>query len=183
MGILQQSGAALGSWYAGPGTALSSAQSSLEWGALATGLDVGANIAAGIEGAQAMAYRAKLAREGAGATRLAGQAAESAVKADTTRTVAAQRAAQAASGVDVDSKSAEAVRDATAQVGALDAAMIHYNAAREAYGLDASAAMYKRAGRSALVKGAVGAGLSFLGGARSLGDKWDAYRRSGAYNG
>ncbi len=164
----------------GAGTAQGLAQRSLGYGALATGLDVGANVAAGVEAYNAASYGSKVLREGAGQVRLAGQIEEGEVKSQFTRLEAQQKVAQAANGIDVDSKSAVAVRDATARIGALDAAMVHYNAAREAYGLDTQAALTKRAGTSAAVRGVAGAGLSFLSGSRALGEKWNAYKQSGA---
>lgn len=183
MGLLTQSGQALGQWMAGSGTAPDLAARSLQWGALATGLDVGANLASAVETYGQAKYAAKVASEGAAETRLAGQYAEGMLKSHYTRLEAAQKVAQAANGIDVDSPSAVAVRESTAKMGALDAAMMHFNAAREAYADETQAALYKRAGTSALIKGVAGAGLSIIGGAQSLGQKWLAYQRSGAYNG
>lgn len=182
MGALGNIGTDVGQWMAGGTGASSLAERSMAWGALATGLDVGANVAQGVEGFMRGRYMAGVAKEGAEAARYAGGVAESAVKARTTRTIAEQKVAQAANNVDVGSRTAESVRQATADVGALDAAMIHYNTAREAYGLEEQANLLKRAGTGALIKGAVGAGVSFLSGANSLADKWLAYQRSGAMN-
>lgn len=182
MGALSNMGAQAGSMFAGSGSAEELARRSLGWGALATGLDVGANIGAGVEGYMRGKYGASILRSNAQAVRAAGQYEESAAKAGTTRTVAEQTVAQAANGIDVGSGSALAVRDATEAIGAMDAAMIHYNAQREAFGLDVEANLLKRAGTSALVRGGVGAAGSFLSGASALSDKWAAYRRSGALN-
>lgn len=180
MGFLNNIGETLGAGFAGPGTADALARRSLGLGALATGLDMSAQVAQGVEAYSANQYRAKLLGEAAGSTRLAGQYAESALKGRFTRLEADQKVAQAANGIDVNSTSAQAVRQATADVGAMDAAMLHYNAAREAFGYEESAALARRAGTNALVKGAVGAGVTFLGGASSLADKWRTYQYSGA---
>lgn len=161
-------------------TAAWSAGQSMKWGALSTGLEMGAEALQGIGGYQQARYAASLAREGAANTRAAGQYEESAIKGKTTRLVAEQKVAQAANGIDVNSGSAVAVRDATQDVGDLDAAMVHFNAMREAFGLDAQAALYKKAGTNSLIKGALGATSSFLSGASSLSDKWQAYKQSGA---
>lgn len=179
MGALSGIGAQTGAMFAGAGTAEELARRSLGWGALATGLDVGANIGAGVEGYMRGKYGAKVLEGNADAVRRAGIYEESAAKASTTRTVAAQKVAQAANGIEVDSGSALAVRDATQAIGDLDAAMIHYNAQREAFGLDVDAAMMKRAGTSALVRGGVGAVGSFLSGASALSDKWARYKYQG----
>ncbi len=178
MGTLAGIGGQLGQYMAGAGTAGSLASRSLGWGALATGVDVAANTALGIEGFQQGQYRSDTLRQAAGDVRLAGQIEESASKARYTRLGAEQKVAQAANGIQVDSGSAEAVRDSTAAVGAMDAAMIHYNAMREAFGMDVEANLAKRAGRTALIQGAAGAGVSFLSGTRSLGDKWLQYKRN-----
>lgn len=179
MGALGNLGAQTGAMFAGAGTAEELARRSLGWGSLATGLDVGANIGAGVEGYMRGKYGAKVLKGNAQAVRAAGQYEESAAKAGTTRTIAEQTVAQAANGIDINSGSAVAVRDATQAIGDLDAAMIHYNAQREAFGLDVDAAMMKRAGASALVRGGVGAAGSFLSGASALSDKWARYQYQG----
>ncbi len=176
MGFLAQAGGQIGQAWAGAAPAADS----MRWGSLATGLDVSGDLLSGVGKYQQAQYAAKVQSEGAAATRLAGQEAESAAKGRTTRTVAEQRAAFAANGISLDSSVVENVTGATERVGALDAAMIHYNAAREAYGEEAQASLLKRAGRNALVGSALEAGSSFLGGASSLSDKWRAYQYSGA---
>ncbi len=178
MGMLADTGAQLGGMFAGPQDAASLARRSMGYGALATGLDVGANIGAGIGAVQQSQFAAKNLSLQAQAVRDAGQYEESAVKSKFTRIEAAQKVAAAANGIDINSKSAEAVRRATADVGAMDAAMVHFNAAREAYGLTEQAGLLKRAGVAGAVKGVAGAATSFLSGASSLSDKWLAYKRN-----
>lgn len=93
--------------------------------------------------------------------------------------VGAEKAAQAASGIDVNTGSAPDVRASTAEIGELDALTIRSNAARQAYGYDVAAvndvaqarllsaesAQARRAG----IFGAVG---SLLGGASSAGSQY-----------
>jgi hypothetical protein len=81
-------------------------------------------------------------------------------------TIAAQQeASQGANGIDVGVGSAVATRQATQRVSAIDAAMIQYNAAKEAYGFQTQAntqstqaALNKMAGRNALLTGITKAG-------------------------
>lgn len=171
-------GSQIGQSFAGTGTAEQLAQRSLGWGALATGIDISSNVASGVAGFQQAQYAAKVAGQNAAAIRQAGQYEESAVKGKFTRLEASQKVAQAANGIDVNSRSAESVRDATAEIGAMDAAMIHYNASREAFGEEAKASLYKRAGAGALAGGLVRAGGSFLSGASSLSGRWLAYKNN-----
>jgi len=180
VGFLGNWGAAVGQNFAGPATAQAAAQRSLAWGTLATGAQVAGNLAQGVEGLRAGQYAASVAGKNAARARLEGQIAESGQKMRTTAAVSEAKAAQAGNGIDVNSKSAVAVRDAIATQGAMDAALIHYKAASEAYADEAQAALYKKAGRASLAKGVAGAGLSFLSGANSLSDKWLQYQRSGA---
>ncbi len=178
MGTLSEMGAGIGQQWAGGTDAASLARRSMGYGALATGLDVGANIGAGIGAVQQSQYAAKNLNQQSEAVRRAGQYEESAVKGKFTRLEATQKVTQAASGIDTNSKSAVAVRDATADIGAMDAAMVHFNAAREAYGLEKQASLIKRAGAYGAVRGVAGAATSFLSGASSLSDKWLAYKRN-----
>lgn len=181
MGFLSQWGAQVGENFAGPATAQAAAQRALQWGTLSTGANVAANLFGGVEGLQSAQYSAGVAGRNAARARAEGQIAESAEKGKTTAAVASTKAEQAASGIDVSSKSAEAVRNAIASQGAMDAALIHYRAATEAFQDETQAALFKRAGRMALAKGVAGAGQSFLSGAASLSDKWQQFQRSGAY--
>lgn len=73
-----------------------------------------------------------------------------------------QRAAQAASGVKVDTGSAGAQVAASESLGALDELTISNNAAMEAWGFRVQAADYKAKGRIAEHEGWMGAGRSLL---------------------
>jgi len=183
MGFLANVGAQIGEAFSPPATAQGTAGASLGWGTLATGANVGAQLAEGIGGAQRYEYAAKVAGQNAQAALTAGQEAESASKMKYGALEAEQKAAQAANGIQVTSGTAEAVRRSTEAVSAMDAALIHYNAARQAFGEQTQASLYKQAATGSLIKGALNAGVSFLSGAESLSDKALAYRRSGAYGG
>ena len=80
-----------------------------------------------------------------------------------------QRAVLAASGVEIDSGSALDVQEATGLEGEQDAAIIRYNAEREAWGYGVQATNYRNAasaaraeGKSAMTAGIIGAGTSLL---------------------
>jgi hypothetical protein len=80
-----------------------------------------------------------------------------------------QRAALAASGVDVDSGSALDVQEASRLEGERDAAVLRMNAQREAWGYQAQAVNYRNAasaarasGRNAMTGAVIGAGTSLL---------------------
>lgn len=68
-----------------------------------------------------------------------GRESEQQYRGGVRRTIGAQRAATAASGVDIEGGSAEDVRADTATIGELDALTIRNNAAREAYGFQVQA--------------------------------------------
>lgn len=174
--------------------AASAAQGSMNFGQASTGLTAVSDLLGGIGGQQQYNYRAQVAnnnaaieRNNADATRAAGVVEESNSKLRTGMTMAAQKAAQAANGVDVNVGSAAQVRQSTANVGAIDAAMIHYNAARAAFGQQALAANYdaqakldRKAGTGALTEGLFKAGSSVLSGASSLSEKYAQFKLSGA---
>jgi len=146
---------------------------------LATGLSAAGSLLGGISGFQQSRYAADQAEINANLARTTGQREEEASKLKYGALGAEQKAAQAANGIDVDSGSAVAVRDSTAAVGALDAAMIHYKAARSAFGYEAQAKLDRAAAIGSLVKGTLGAGNSLLGGSNSLSEKWDAFKTAG----
>jgi len=180
MGILNQVGANISQMLV-PGTSAQAlAQGSLTRGAVGTGFEAGGDILSGVGGYQQAQYQAKLAGRNAEAAQAAGDYAEESSKLRYGALGAQQKADAAARGVSVDSSSVANTLKTTAEIGGLDAAMIHYNAMREAYGLTAQAAVDKAAGRNALVGGVLKAGTSFLSGAQSVSDKWLMYQRSGA---
>lgn len=92
-------------------------------------------------GAEVSDYQAQVARNNAIITqqnadyeRAAGEVAAGAKLFETGAVVSKQRAAQGASGVDVNRGSAVDVQASTRQLGALDAATIMHNALRKVYG-------------------------------------------------
>jgi hypothetical protein len=180
MGFLNQAGADIGKAFAPSATANGTAAASLGFGTLATGVNVGSQLAAGIGGLQQADFAAKIASGNASAALLAGQEAESASKMKYGGLEAKQIVAQAANGVQVREGSAAKTVASTEAISSMDAALIHYNAAREAYGENMQAMVDKKAGAGALAKGIFGAGTSFLSGAQSLSDKWLQYQLSGA---
>lgn len=180
MGVLNTAGADIGKAFAPSLTASDAAGASLGLGTVATGVNVAAQVAAGIGGMQQANFESKIAGQNSAATLLAGQEAESASKMRYGALEGKQRVAQAANGVQVNEGSAEKTIESTEAISSLDAALIHFNASREAYGESMQSMVDKKAGRGALAKGVMGAGTSFLSGAQSLSDKWLAYKLSGA---
>ncbi len=162
-----------------PSTAAGAADASMRYGALGTGLGMAGSVVQGIGGLQQGLFAARIAKQNALAALRAGQSAESMSKMKYGALEAEQKAAQAANGVQVDSGSPAAVRASTAALSNIDAAMIHYNAAREAFGERVQGELDKKAGVNALIGGVLGAGNDFLSGASSLSDKWARYRNAG----
>lgn len=183
MGFLSTLGAGIGSAVAPAASAAGTAGASLGWGTLATGANAMGNLLQGVGQAQQYGYAAKVAGQNSEAALSAGQQAESASKMKYGALEAEQKATQAANGIQVTSGSAEAVRHSTEEIGAMDAALIHYNAARQAFGESTQASLYKSAAKGALVKGVANAATSFLGGANALSDKALQYKLSGAMGG
>jgi hypothetical protein len=116
-----------------------------------------------------------------------GQAAESASKENTTRTIGREMAAEGANNVDVGFGSPALVREGTQNTGNLDAATIRYNASQTAAGFLQQSAGYSSessldtaAGRNALLGGALNIGSSVIGGASSIAGKAAAFQQSGA---
>lgn len=152
-------------------------------GALGTALQAGGSVLSGIGGFQQGMFAAKIARENARQTLIAGQSAESTSKMRYGALEAEQTAGFAASGVSVDSGSPTAVRASPERISALDAAMIHFNAAKEAFGEKVQANLDTRAAKGALFGGLLGGADSFLGGAQALSNKWSQFKLSGADTG
>lgn len=182
MGVLNQAGAELGQVFAPSATANGAAGASLGLGTVATGVNVAAQVAAGLGGLEQANYQSKVASGNSAAALLAGQEAESASKMKYGGLEAKQVVDQAANGVQVREGSAAKTVASTEAISSMDAALIHFNAARQAYGEAQQAGIDKKAGQGAFAKGIFGAGASFLSGAQSLSDKWLAYKLSGATN-
>lgn len=139
---------------------------------------------------QIAGQNAKIMQANAQSQRETGNYEEAISKLRTGQRVAATEASQAASGVDVSTGSALAVRQASAATGAMDAAMIHFNAAKAAYGdevaarnLKQQAGLYNAAAAGSAMSGLIRGGVSAVGGAQSLADKWRALQRVGANDG
>lgn len=200
---LSSAGAAIGSMFAGSaaaggaaaaGSAAAAASSSLSLGTLATGLSTVGGVLGAVQSYQSgmfqsklASYNEKLAQGNTRASLEAGQNAEEIKRMQTGKLIGSEAAATAASGIDVNSGSPTAVRQATAQAGEMDALNIRYNAARQAYGYSQEAFsdyLQSKADQESAVSGLVGglfkAGGSFLSGASSLTDKWLQYQLSGA---
>jgi hypothetical protein len=173
-------GANIGKAFSPVATAGGAAGQSLGYGTVATGVNVAANISQGLGGLEQANFQSKVASGNASAALLSGQEQESASKMKYGGLEAKQVVSEAANGVQVRSGSAQAVVNSTEQVSQMDAALIHYNAARQAYGDQLQATVDKKAGQGALAKGVFGAGTSFLSGAQGLSDKWLQYQLSGA---
>lgn len=181
MGFLQGVGSSIGSWAAGgvkdaPGMA----SRSLDLGALATGADISGQLLSGIGGMQQANFAAAVARQNASSALQAGQFAGESSNLKYGALEAEQKTSAAANGVSVDSGSVQNTINSTKAISAIDAMAIKFNASREAYAQNTQASLDEATGRGALAKGLLGAGTSFLSGASSLGDKWLAYKRTGA---
>lgn len=178
----------------GFGTAAQAATSALKWDAAGTGLTAAGQLFDGIGGMQQGLYQAQIAKNNAAIAEAnaasAGEAgtfgAEQALIAGG-KTIGAQRAAFAANGIDVNTGSAAETQDATARMSGLDAAMIHFNAAREAFGslsqaqnFKTEASLTKRAEYGMLASGAGKAASTVIAGASSLGKKRAGYKTTGA---
>lgn len=186
MGFLAQ-----GMGFAGAAPA---ANSSIGWGATSTGLNAAGSLLSGIGAGQQAGYQAGVAQNNAAienanaqATLVAGQVQESQSKLRTGEIIGQQKAAQGANGLDVNVGSAAEVRQSTANIGAMDAALIHYNASRAAFGQEQQAANYtaqaaldKKAASGDVLSGVFKAGTSILSGASSISGKYAQYQLSGA---
>lgn len=165
------------------GTGSGSSMLSMGLDVLGTGLSVAGGLKGASEDAAAYRHRAMLAREGADQTLIAGNIAEGNKKAETTRRVQEQDVAYAANGLERGSGTPGRVMAATQMAGDIDAAMMHYDAMREAFGLDMEADLYEKAAKNAKKKGKYDALGSLLSGASSLAGKWSTFKQSGAIGG
>jgi|SRR5579862_345191 len=110
---------------------------------------------------------------GAGESQVAAEGMKTAAK------VASTKAAQGASGVDVNTGSTAAVRTAETELGALDAMTIRSNTAKKTYGYEvasgsdiAQAGLLTQEGSQATTAGDIGAMGTLLSGASSVGSKY-----------
>jgi hypothetical protein len=184
----------MGTLLKGLGSPQVAASASMLSGILGTGQQALADVAGGMGQADQYAYQAAIATNNAATTRAnaaaemaAGGYAESALKMGTGRLRAEQRAAYAANGIDVSLGSPIDIDNSTATLGAMDAAMVHYNAARSAFGLESQArefeeesSMFRRAATNAKKVGMSKAKQTILSGATSLSSRWSQFKQSGA---
>lgn len=92
-------------------------------------------------------------------------------RVETQQLIGTQRAAQAASGGEVNTDTNALIQQDTAQLGELDALTISNNAAREAYGYNVeaqsnlqNAKRIKKAGKNAVLTSVIGGALGGVGG-------------------
>ncbi len=166
---------------------------SLLLGAGSTAASAAGDIASGVGLSQQYTFQSQVAMNNAAIDRANATAAiaqgsfeESASKLHTGQILASQKTAYAAGGIDVGIGSPAQVRDSTAKMGALDAALLHYNASRTALGLEQQAAndesqanIYKMAASNAKTAGYSKAATTILSGASSLANKWSQFQLSG----
>jgi hypothetical protein len=168
------------------GTPQGAANDSFAFSRASTNLEAGSAALGGVGGYQLANYQAavaannaKIAQANAQASLQAGDYETEVSGLKTSQVVGAARAAQGANNIDVNAGSAAAVQESTQKVGAMDAAMIHYNALRQAYGqevearsLKAQSQLDQAAGLGALSGGFTKAASTILGGAYSVAGRY-----------
>ena len=159
-------------------------------------LSAGGNIASGFNNSAMFGYQSALAQLKA---QVAAQNAEFSIQTgeqQALKTGLAQgqrqgmiRAAQGASGLDVNSGSNKQVQDSQKMLDRMDLAQIRSNAARTAYGYQiegtmdtAESGLYKTAAANAQTTGFLTAGSSILGGASAVSSEWLQASRVGMFN-
>ena len=105
-----------------------------------------------------------------------GNADEASQRRITKSALGKQRARFAASGAEANTGSAAEIQADTAEFGELDALRIRNNAEREAFALEAGAAISRSSGKNALLSGVLKAGGSLIGGAGKVSSKWDVFK-------
>jgi len=124
-----------------------------------------------------------IANQNADAATQVGNAQENQKRQQVRQVIASQRAAQASSGIDINSGSALDVQSDTAALGELDALTIRDNASRQARGFrqqglnyGAQAQLDRAAGQSALTGGYLSAAGQLMSSASSVGSKWRSWQ-------
>jgi hypothetical protein len=104
----------------------------------------------------------------------------------TKQQIGAITAAQAASGIDINSGSAPGVRTSQLAAGQFEQGTIRSDAARKAYGFQvegmnkvAEAQLDVMGGQQAIVAGGYQEATSLLGGATGVADKWSKFAQAG----
>lgn len=133
--------------------------------------------------AQVAANNAKLAEQDARYTIQAGEAQATNYGLKVRAAVGQQKAAQGASGIDVNSGSAVDVRAGTEALGMLDALTIRSNAAKAAYAKEVEATsdtaqseLLKSQSEQEAASAPLLAAGTLLSGASSVGEKWGKYQ-------
>ena len=156
-----------------------------------TALSAFGQVQAGQQAAAAAEYNAAVARNNqiiadrqAEDALKRGQVAEEEQRRRTRAMAGTQRAALAASGIQLDQGSPVDILSDTAQFGELDALTIRNNAEREAYGyrvqgmnFGAEAGLQQSRAGSAMSSALIGAGGTLLSGAASSYDRYDTWKR------
>ena len=93
-----------------------------------------------------------------------------------------QKAAQGASGIDVNSGSPLDVRTSAVELGHLDALTILNNASARAAGLRATGSNFTAEAGLDTMKASNAMSSSLIGGASSLSDKWLGYQQRGTFS-
>ena len=133
--------------------------------------------------AQVAANNAEIARRNATMDIQSGETAAVNQGLKTAQRVGQEKATQGASGLDVNSGSAVAVRAGTAQVGMLDALTIRSNAAKKAYGEQVQATsdtaqsqLLSAESSQAATAGEIGAAGTLLSGASTVGANYTKFQ-------
>jgi len=133
--------------------------------------------------AQVAANNAKIAQQDARFDIQAGETAGFNRGMKTRAAVGQEKAAQGASGIDVNTGSAVATRSGEAEVGMLDALTIRSNAAKQAYAKEVEATsdtaqgqLLQTESQQDLEAGEFGAAGDLLSGATTVGGNWAKYK-------
>lgn len=180
MGALSGLGQGIATGFGGAQNPAALAQTSMGYGAAGTLLGTAAPIFQSISTIQQANYSATIDRLNAQAANAAGDQAVEASKIKYGTLVSQQRADAAGNGVGVNSENVQNIQRGTRAFGALDAAILHYNAQREAYGALSAETQEKSVAANAPFAALYGAGANFLGNASSLSSRWAQFQASGA---
>lgn len=163
---------------------------SLVAGAAGTGVSAVGAVESGYAKSEAASYRsqvaannAKLAQDDATREMQAGDVAAFNRGLKTRAQIGSQKAAQGASGIDVNSGSAVDVRAGTEELGMLDALTIRSDAAKRAYARQVEATSYtaqsqleQAESEQDVTAGWMSGGGTLLSGASSVGGNWAKYQ-------
>jgi alkanesulfonate monooxygenase SsuD/methylene tetrahydromethanopterin reductase-like flavin-dependent oxidoreductase (luciferase family) len=129
---------------------------------------------------------AQIARQNADYAIAAGETAAQQQAMKVRATIGSTRAAQGASGIDVNTGTSVDVRASEADIGSEDIAITRNEALRKAYGYQVEGMQYetqstldKYAATNAAFAGDIGAVTSILGGASSVSTKWQQASQAG----